>query len=108
MTPGLKLDLPSAAPRRAAKTETPACENCRGRGYIPLGEQPEPNWGSAAGLAAALERGACCLCTCAEGRWWLDWFAELAEPLTDRDGRPVRAGFIPPTRGIPEFAERVA
>jgi len=92
----------------AAKADPPACETCRGRGYIPLGVQPEPNWGSAAGLAAALERGACCLCTCAKGRWWRDWFAELAEPMLDREGRPVSTGFRMPARGIPDFEERAA
>lgn len=110
MTPGIKLDLPSrAVPRRAASEDSPpACEHCRERGYIPLGAKPTDEWGTAEGLRAALERGDCCFCICDRGREWRDWFAELAMPLTDRDGRPVPTGFRMPTRGIPDFAERAA
>lgn len=111
MNPGLKLDLPSAAPaapRRAASETPPACENCRGTGHIALGVRPSPDWGTAEGLRAALERGDCCLCFCAEGRWWYTWFLELSRPLKDRDGRPVETGFRLPSRGVPDFGERAA
>lgn len=106
----MKLQPRGVAPplSPAPNPTPPACEHCRERGYIPLGAQPTPGWGTAEGLRAALERGQCCLCTCGEGRWWRDWFAELAETLTDRDGRPVPTGFRMPTRGIPDFEERAA
>jgi hypothetical protein len=102
MTPGFKLDLPSAAPRRTAKSGPRSCETCRDRGYIPLGADPTDEWGTAEGLAEALDRGDCCLCTCARGRWWRDWFTELAVPLRDRDGRTVPTGFRMPRGGIPD------
>ena len=97
---------PPLAP--APNPTPPACEHCRERGYIPLGAQPTPGWGTAEGLRAALERGQCCLCTCSGGRWWRDWFRDLAAPLRDRDGRHLATGFHMPTQGIPDFGERAA
>lgn len=75
--------------------------NSRDQGFIGLAEQAAHDWGTAEGLARALERGACCLCTCGKGRWWFYWFRQLAEPYQDREGKWHRSGFTMPETGIP-------
>ena len=106
----MKLQPRGVAPplSPALNPTPPACGHCRDTGYIALGAQPAPDWGTAEGLRAALKRGQCCLCTCDQGRWWRDWFSELSRPFTDRDGRPLAAVFRMPTQGIPDFGERAA
>lgn len=97
----MRLEIPKPKPAEPER-KGPDCRVCRDHGYIPL-TRPHASWLSASDLAGALDRGECCLCMCDQGRWWCAWFAELSDPIVDRDGRHIPTGFAMPNQGIPDY-----